>query len=133
LRLANAEHERLLSMADGWWRVSPADGEQPARTLLYRLGEKFIDRVLLAWSRSPDGAADARWRELATLSDRWTPPAFPFKAADFIARGLTKGPALGAALCAAEKAWIAKGFPLDPKSLATIAETAAAAPPRAAR
>ena len=133
LRLANAEHERLLSMADGWWRVSPADGEQPARMLLYRLGEKFIDRVLLAWSRSPDGAADARWRELATLSDRWTPPAFPFKAADFIARGLTKGPALGAALCAAEKAWIAKGFPLDPKSLATIAETAAAAPPRAAR
>ena len=37
LRLANAEHERLLSMADGWWHVSPASGEQAARALLYHL------------------------------------------------------------------------------------------------
>jgi poly(A) polymerase len=27
LRLANAEHEWLASMADGWWRVSPKAGE----------------------------------------------------------------------------------------------------------
>ena len=73
LRLANAEHERLASMADGWWRVSPADGEASARELLYRLGaEKFTDRVLLAWSRSPAGVADAGWRALATLPERWT-------------------------------------------------------------
>jgi poly(A) polymerase len=124
LRLANAEHERLLSMAEAWWRVSPADGEQSARVLLYRLGEKFIDRVLLAWSRSPAGVADAAWRALATLPDRWTPPAFPLKAADFIARGVAKGPALGAALRAAEEAWIAEGFPLDAGSLATIADAA---------
>jgi hypothetical protein len=124
LRLANAEHERLLSMADAWWRVSPSDGELSGRVLLYRLGEKFTDRVLLAWSRSPAGVADTAWRRLTTLPDRWTPPAFPLKAADFIARGVAKGPALGAALRAAEQAWIAEGFPLDPGALAVIADAA---------
>jgi poly(A) polymerase len=124
LRLANGEHQRLLAMADAWWRVSPADGEQAGRMLLYRLGEKFTDRVLLAWSRSPAGVADAAWRSLATLPDRWTPPTFPLKAADFIARGVARGPALGAALRAAEKAWIAEGFPLDAAALAIIAGAA---------
>ena len=63
----------LLSMADAWWRVSPADGEQSGRMLLYRLGEKFTDRVLLAWSRSPAGVADAagaRWRHFPIAGPR---------------------------------------------------------------
>jgi hypothetical protein len=33
------------------------------------------------------------------------------RAADFIGRGVAKGPALGAAMHAAEQAWIAAGFP----------------------
>ena len=124
LRLANAEHERLISMADAWWRIASAWDEQEGRVLLYGLGpERFTDRVLLAWSRSPQGAADARWRALATLPARWTAPAFPLKAADFMARGVPKGPRLGAALAAAEEAWIAQGFPLDAAALATIADT----------
>ena len=40
-------------------------------------------------------------------------PAFPLKAADFIARGVEKGPVLGAVLRAAEEAWIAAGFPTE--------------------
>ena len=52
---------------------------------------------------------------------------FPLKAADFIARGVAKGPALGAALRAAEEAWIAQDFPMDAAALAKIAEAAAAA------
>src|SRR5262249_15606797 len=35
LRLFNSESERLLSIADHWWRVSPALGEVGARALLY--------------------------------------------------------------------------------------------------
>ena len=31
LRLSNAEHERLASMAEAWWRISPADERAPAR------------------------------------------------------------------------------------------------------
>ena len=126
LRLANTEHERLASMADQWWHVSPVRGEQPARTQLYSLGlEKFTDRVLLAWSRSPAGIADAAWRELATLPARWQAPSFPLKAADFIVRGVAKGPALGAALRQAEAAWIAAGFPDDAAAIAAIADAAA--------
>jgi poly(A) polymerase len=126
LRLANAEHERLLAMAERWWHVSPARGEADARVLLYRLGPvHFCDRVLLAWSRAPAGAADPSWRALATLPARWTPPRFPLRAADLMSRGLAKGPALGAALLAAEEAWVAAGFPSDPETLADIASRAA--------
>jgi len=126
LRLANAEHERLLSMADGWWRISAATGEHEARVLLYRLGgEKFTDRVLVAWTRAPEGAADAHWHALATLPARWTVPVFPLKAADFIARGVERGPKLGAALRAAEAAWIAADFASDAAAVARIAAEAA--------
>jgi poly(A) polymerase len=123
LRLTNAEHEQLMSMADAWWRISAAWGEPQARVLLYRLGPKrFTDRVLLAWTRAPETAADARWHALATLPTRWIAPAFPLKASHFIARGVPRGPRLGAALAAAEQAWIAEGFPLDAAALAQIAD-----------
>jgi len=127
LRLANAEHERLASMADGWWRIASVVGdEQRSRVLLYRLGaEHFVDRVLIAWARSSGSATDPVWQSLAGLPQRWTPPVFPLKAADFMARGVAKGPALGAALAAAERAWIAAGFPSDAAALATIAAAAA--------
>jgi poly(A) polymerase len=129
LRLFNAEHERLVSMVERWWRVSPVHGEAEARALLYRLGPvRFADRVLLVWSRSRAGAADPSWQALATLPARWTPPRFPLRAADLMSRGLAKGPALGAALRAAEDAWIAAGFPSDRETLDDIASRAAARP-----
>jgi poly(A) polymerase len=126
MRLFNAEHERLSAMADGWWRVAPALGEAPERALLYRLGPThYLDRVLLAWTRACEGAADPAWRDLATLPQRWIAPAFPLRAADFTARGLARGPALGEALRAAEAAWIAAGFPQDKAALDAIADAAA--------
>jgi poly(A) polymerase len=67
---------------------------------------------------------DGRWRALATLPVRWTAPAFPLKAADFLNRGVPKGPQLGAALRAAEEAWIAEGFPLAGDALDRIAAAA---------
>ena len=74
LRLANAEYDRLASMADGWWHISAATGMHDARVLIYRLGpEKFLDRVLLAWSRAwNEGVADDRWHDLVLLPERWT-------------------------------------------------------------
>jgi poly(A) polymerase len=94
--------------------------------LLYRLGpERFTDRALLAWTRSPQGAAQAHWRVLATLPARWSCPIFPLKAADFLARGIPKGPRLGAALAAAEEAWIQAGFPTDAATLAATADAVA--------
>lgn len=123
LRLSKVESERLLSMGDRWWQVSPAAGDAPARALLYRIGpERFVDRVLLAWARAPQGAADPAWRDLAALPSRWTAPTFPLRAAEFIKRGVEKGPPLGAALRAAEENWIAAGFPSDQAALDEIAE-----------
>jgi poly(A) polymerase len=128
LRLANAEHARLVSIADRWWRVSPKNepgNDQEARALLYRLGpERFTDRVLVAWSRSPASAADDAWHALATLPARWIVPVFPIRAANFLKRGVEKGPALGAALDAAETAWIAADFPSDVVSIEAIADAA---------
>ncbi|MDE2378385.1 CCA tRNA nucleotidyltransferase [Bradyrhizobium sp.] len=127
LRLSNAEAKALDSMGHRWWRFANKD-EANARRLLYRLGaERYRDRVLLAWARSGGGdVASARWRELAELPQRWSPPKFPLKAADFIARGLAEGPALGHVLTLAEDAWLAADFPLEAAALATIADQAAA-------
>jgi hypothetical protein len=59
-----------------------------------------------------------------TLPQRWTAPLFPLKAADFIARGVGKGPALGAAMRAAEAAWVEAGFPVGASALDAIAADA---------
>ncbi len=130
LRLSNAEHGRLKSMSDAWWQLTPAN-EKGARALLYRLGaERFVDRVLLGWSRSwprsSRAVQDDAWRALAMLPERWAIPVFPLKAADFMKRGVARGPALGAAMHEAEAAWIAADFPAEPEAVAAIAAAAAA-------
>ena len=127
LRLTNAEHDRLTSISDGWRLVSTE--EKQARVLLYRLGERpFVDRVMLAWSRCREGLTDATlvraWRDLVSLPARWTAPTFPIKAAHFFERGLVKGPALGAALRAAEAEWVAADFPADDAHLSAIIDAA---------
>lgn len=52
------------------------------------------------------------------------PPHFPLTAADFMQRGVGKGPALGAAMRAAEAAWIAADFPAGRAALDAIAAEA---------
>jgi hypothetical protein len=119
--LTNAEHARLSAMAENWRTFTPQADEAAARVQLYRLREpQFTDSALLAWVRSPASDHDAAWRALVTLPQRWTAPVFPLKAADFMARGIEKGPALGAALRAAEEAWVAAGFPKDSAALESI-------------
>lgn len=121
-RLSNAETKRLDSMGHRWWRLAGMD-EAIAQRRLYRLGAaRYLDRIMLAWARAGRDAVSPSWRELATLPDRWTPPAFPIKAADFIARGIAEGPALGHVLTLAEDAWLAMQFPLDAAALKAIAD-----------
>ena len=125
LRLSNAEGGRLAAL-EYWWRVAPAAGDRAARALLYQLGrQSFIDRVLVAWSRSAAGAADPAWHALADLPQRWTAPEFPLKSVDFTKRGIAAGPALGKAMRRAEAAWIAADFPAERAALEAIAEQAA--------
>src|SRR4029079_18149047 len=109
----------------GGGRISPVYGEKSAKALLYKLrAQQFTDRVLLGWARSTATAHDSEWHALATLPQRWTAPVFPLKAADFMKRGVAQGPALGAAIAAAEQAWIAAGFSEDRRALDGIADAA---------
>lgn len=129
LRLTNNELTRLASMAEGWRRISPLLGESGARALIYRLGaETFIEHALLGWARSPASASDKNWHGFATLPQRWSAPVFPLKAADFVKRGISKGPSLGQALRAAEASWVAQGFPDDTATLGAIADAAVKIP-----
>jgi poly(A) polymerase len=124
LRLSNAEAKALDSMGHRWWRLAGMD-EARAKQRLYRLGENpYRDRLLLAWART--GGEAARWIELARLPERWSAPKFPLKAADFVARGVAEGPALGHVLTLAEDAWLAADFPLDAAALSSIADQAVA-------
>ncbi|KPF88670.1 poly(A) polymerase [Rhodopseudomonas sp. AAP120] len=126
LRLSNAENKRLDSMGHRWWRLAGMD-EATARRRLYRLGEaRFHDRMMLAWARAGSRADPAYWRERIALPQRWRAPAFPLKAADFIARGFAAGPALGHVLTLAEDAWLAADFPVDAARLQAIADQTAA-------
>jgi poly(A) polymerase len=129
LRLHNVEQERLISMAEGWRRISPERGELAAKALIYRLGpQAFTDHALLGWARSAASANDTNWHAMTTTTKRWAAPMFPLKSADFIKRGIEKGPALGVALRAAEAAWIAAGFPADQAALDAIADAAKKSP-----
>lgn len=126
MRLTNAETKALDSMGHRWWRLAGMD-QATARRRLYRLGEdRYRDRLLLAWARSGAGSEAVSWQELATLPARWTAPKFPLRAADFIARGIVRGPELGQVLALAEDGWLAADFPLDAPSLHSIADQAVA-------
>jgi len=126
IRLSNAETKTLDSMGHRWWRLAGLD-ETRARRLLYRLGEdSYRNRLMLAWARAGGDADSQSWRDLATLPQRWSAPKFPLKAADFLARGVAQGPALGHVLTLGEDAWLAADFPLDDAALGSIADQAVA-------
>lgn len=127
LRLSNAEGARLLGLAGP--APTPGMCEKGQRAFLYRMGrEAFQDRALIAFARCGAPLDEEGWRALAALAASWPVPAFPLKAADFLARGMRPGPALGAALKRAEEAWIEAGFPMEPAALAAITVQASASP-----
>ncbi|MBS7545768.1 CCA tRNA nucleotidyltransferase [Ancylobacter oerskovii] len=122
LRLSRAEAARLVALAG----PAPTPGlcEKGQKAFLYRMGrERFTDRALIAFARSGAAVDDEGWRALIDIARDWPIPAFPLKAADFLARGLTPGPALGAAMKRAEEAWIEAGFPQDPGVLDELVAT----------
>lgn len=127
LRLSNTEFERLTAMATRWQHTGSDLSDKAGRALLYRLRPQgFLDRALFAWSRFGAEPDDPAWRKLATLPQRWQAPRFPLRAADFVQQGVTPGPALGAALAAAEEAWIARDFPADPAAVEDLLGVTAA-------
>ncbi|MEM6826412.1 MAG: CCA tRNA nucleotidyltransferase [Pseudomonadota bacterium] len=94
LRLSKAQRARLLNAA----QRDPSDAQSPL-ALAYRVGVEFAqDRLLL-------GGGDSR--ALAGYS----PPQFPLKGGDIVARGVAAGPEVARILQAVEKRWVSEGFP----------------------
>ena len=94
LKLSNAMRKRLSSSAG-----RQADDAANPLALGYQIGvEGAIDRLLLG---DGDGAA----------LKGWTPPTFPLSGGAVIKRGLSAGPLVAACLKAAERQWVAEGFP----------------------
>ncbi len=90
----------------------------PRKEALYRLGRAtFEDRIIIAWALSPDAVNAQDWQRLYRFADFWTPPAFPVKGQDLLARGVAPGPRVGALLRELEASWIASNFTISREDL----------------
>jgi len=92
LRLSNTQRKRLSLMA-----VREA-GTGP-RALAYRHGIEAARDLLLLTGRSITQLAE------------WTPPIFPLKGGEIVARGVAAGPDVARILKTVERRWIAEEFP----------------------
>jgi tRNA nucleotidyltransferase/poly(A) polymerase len=125
LRLSKAETARLAAADQA--RAAAAvlsPGGAGLKALLYRHGTiPFRDGLLLAALNGNDPAPLAA---ALTLPERWSPPACPIDGARLAAHGVRPGPAMGRLLKAAEAAWIAADFPLEPAAIDRLVSVALA-------
>jgi poly(A) polymerase len=120
LALSNAEFRRLDGIGHGW-RLDPAAGLAAAKQLLYAVGPRgFRDRVLVGFARSTADPADAAWRDLLALPERWTAPHFPVSGEDLQRRGFAAGPDLGTVLAMIRTRWMAADFPVARDRVAAL-------------
>jgi poly(A) polymerase len=105
LRLSNPETARLAAALGG---DDPPLGGDAASVALYRLGPAaYADQVLLTGAQAGQPAADLQ-AGLA-MAAAWSRPMFPLRGEDALASG-ARGPAVGDALRAVERAWVDGGF-----------------------
>jgi poly(A) polymerase len=123
LRLSNAEAERLERAAiavvtlHGLNEPPMPDGLQG---LLFRHGRQAAgDAIILAQADARPGHDD-EWERARKFLHETEGPRLPFSGADFIARGITEGRAIGKALQELQARWIDAGFPKDPARLARL-------------
>jgi poly(A) polymerase len=123
LRLSNAEAERLEGAAHalmGLHGLNEPPKPEGLRGLLFRHGRRAAgDAIILAQADARPGHDDAWERARKFLHDT-EEPRLPFSGADFIARGITEGRAVGEALRELQARWIKAGFPTDPARLARL-------------
>ena len=123
LRLSNAEAERLEAAARaliGLHGLNEPPKPDGLRGLLFRHGRQAAgDAIILAQADARPGHDDDWERARKFLHDT-EEPRLPFSGADFIARGITEGRAIGDALRDLQTRWIEAGFPTDAASLARL-------------
>lgn len=120
LRLSNAIAARRKGAVANAAIVSALMDERAARAALYRMGvAAWRDAVLLAEALKDSAGGDVQdndLQRLASLPDRWPPPAFPLSGKDVLAAGVEAGPAVAAIIRAAEARWIAEDFPKEARA-----------------
>lgn len=129
LRMSNAHEARLAAAARAlvaWHGVEAAPDERRLREAHYRHGRQAaLDALMLAHAESRAEPGEDGWRA-AFASVRAAPEMkLPVNGADFVARGVPPGPAMGAALRRFEEAWIAADFPSGADEIARMADAAA--------
>jgi poly(A) polymerase len=123
LRLSNVEAERLESAAIALVTLHGLN-EPPRpdelRGLLFRHGRQAAgDAIILAQADARPGHDD-EWERARKFLQDTEEPRLPFSGADFIARGITEGLAIGEALRELQARWIEAGFPTDRARLARL-------------
>ncbi|MEM9168524.1 MAG: CCA tRNA nucleotidyltransferase [Pseudomonadota bacterium] len=109
LRLSNADAARAHDAAEAAATLDPLADERAVKERLYRLGAPaFADALTVRAAQDPDAH---RWSAHTALAAAWSPPDFPLKGADVVARGVAPGPAVTRTLNAAEDAWIEADYP----------------------
>ncbi|MDO7842928.1 CCA tRNA nucleotidyltransferase [Sphingomonas immobilis] len=99
LKLSKNDRRRLVSAA------TPASAE-PSQTLAYALGTDLaIDRLLLSDRPVADAEAIVGWQA----------PRLPLGGGALVERGVKKGPEVAKLLREIESAWVAEGFPAEPR------------------
>ncbi|KCZ53057.1 CCA tRNA nucleotidyltransferase [Hyphomonas pacifica] len=109
LRLSNVEADRLRSWAAPALGHVLEEDQESWSEAFYRYGlETIVDRAVI---EAAQHATPERLKALLDTAADWSRPEFPLGGADALSAGLT-GPEIGAALRAAEEAWITSGFKL---------------------
>jgi poly(A) polymerase len=124
LRLSRRAAERI----EAPFHIPPLSPHQteidPA---IYRYGGTALTDHALVWTARGQWIGTARRlfiEKAVRRAEGWTPPPFPIKAKDFMARGLEAGPELGEALRRAEQLWLDQGLPRDQARLDWIVDRA---------
>jgi poly(A) polymerase len=131
LRLSNQEHLRLERAADALMSLHGGQAPPPQMLLrlLFRHGRQAAcDAIALAQAEA-DTSTAVRWREASAFLRSAEEPKMPFSGADLMARGITDGRAIGAALKDLQQRWMEAGFPKDPHLLAELLRKATTAQP----
>jgi len=125
LRLSNAAARRRANAVLQAGTVTPQLSDQAIRALIYRLGtDGFCDALLIAQSQSTLdlGAVRNSYARHHALAITFAPPLFPVSGRDVLAGGVPAGPAVAAALAAAETRWVAEDFPNAARARAILSE-----------
>ena len=131
LRLSKVQSSRRRAAVANAPLIAEGLDERSARALLYRIGAGAWEDACLvaeatsaARSETPWGRSNAfQW--LGALPGRWPPPRLPFNGKGALRLGVKEGPAVAAAIRAAEARWIAEDFPPANRAREIFAEETA--------